>query len=132
MFLKLAFLFIAMPFIEVMVLVKMGQQIGFVDTMLIVILTGVLGAVLARWQGVKVWWAIQRELQQGMMPASKMIDGLLIFAAGLVLITPGLLTDLLGFLLLIPASRDVFKKWLYKKLEAMSERRQGRVFLFLE
>lgn len=132
MFFKLTLLFIGVPFVEVMILVKLGQKIGFIDTMLIVILTGITGAALARWQGLKVWWAIQRELQQGLMPADKLIDGLLIFTAGIALITPGLLTDCLGLLLLIPATRHIFKKWSYKKFQEMSERREGRVTIFLE
>jgi len=132
MFFKLALLFIGIPFLEVVILVKLGQAIGFIDTMLIVIVTGLAGAALARWQGLKVWLAIQGELEQGRMPAVQMIDGLLIFAAGLVLITPGLLTDALGFVLLIPTTRNIFKHWLSKKFQEMSERREGRITIFLE
>lgn len=132
MFFKLVFVFIGVPFIEMMILIKLGSVIGFWDTMLIVVLTGLTGAALARWQGLRVWFRIQEQLQRGAMPAVEMMDGLLIFAAGLVLITPGLLTDALGFLLLIPTTRNIFKRWLRKKFLEMSEKRQGDVMIFLE
>ncbi len=132
MFLKLAFLFVAVPFLEIIILIKLGTEIGLVDTLLIVLVTGITGAALARWQGLKVWLNISERLQQGEMPAEQMVDGLLIFAAGIVLITPGLLTDAFGFILLIPATRTVFKKWLRKKFAAMSSRREGNMMIILK
>lgn len=132
MFFKLAFLFIAVPFLEIVILIKLGTEIGLVDTLLIVVVTGVAGAALARWQGVRVWTSIAQRLQQGEMPADEMIDGLLIFAAGVVLLTPGLLTDAFGFLLLIPTTRSVFKQWLRRKFAAMSANRDGNMMIILK
>lgn len=132
MFFKLALLFIVLPFIELAILVKLGSEIGFWDTILIVIFTGLLGAALARWQGLTVWLNIQQELQRGVMPAEQMIDGLLIFAAGLVLLTPGLITDFLGILLLIPPSRAVFKRWIKNKFVEMSDRKDTHITIFLQ
>ncbi|MDA2919564.1 FxsA family protein [Desulfobacterota bacterium AH_259_B03_O07] len=115
MFLKLLILFIGVPLLEIAILVKIGTFIGFWPTMLIVIVTGILGATLARIEGFIVLNKIRNELQLGKIPAEELIDGFLILVGGIVLLTPGLLTDLLGFLILIPWSRNIFKKWLGKK-----------------
>ncbi len=117
MFGKLLFLFIVVPFIEVSLLIKLGSIIGFWPTLLIQVVTGILGASLARLQGLLVWSKIQAELQIGRIPTEDMVNGVLIFAAGLVLMTPGLLTDLVGFALLVPATRNAFKKWARRQFE---------------
>ncbi|MFH1800913.1 MAG: FxsA family protein [Candidatus Omnitrophota bacterium] len=117
MFGKLLILFIAVPLIEVLILIKMGEVFGFWSTVLLVVVTGFLGAFLARIEGFRTWLNIQQELRQGQLPAEKLIDALLLFGAGLLLITPGVLTDIMGFLLLIPATRYLFKRWLRKKFE---------------
>lgn len=118
MFGKLLFLFILVPFIEVSLLIKLGSLIGFWPTLLIQVVTGILGAALARLQGLLVWGKIQAELQVGRIPAEDMLDGVLIFASGIVLMTPGLLTDLVGFALLLPITRNIFKRWLRKQFDA--------------
>lgn len=111
------FLFIAIPMLELFILVKLGTVIGFWPTVAIVLITGILGASLARLQGFLVFRQIQNELQSGQIPADKMVDGLLIFIGGVVLLTPGLLTDLAGFAMLIPFTRNIFKKYLKGKFE---------------
>lgn len=113
----LLILFISIPFIELALLVKLGEQIGFWPTILLQIGTGIAGATLARWQGWWVWKKVQLDLAQGRMPAADMIDGILILLAGLVMLTPGLLTDAIGFLLLIPPTRLIFKAWLVGRFE---------------
>ncbi len=118
MFGKLLFLFILVPFIEISLLIKLGSLIGFWPTLLIQVVTGILGAALARLQGLMVWGKIQAELQLGNVPAEDMLNGVLIFAAGIVLMTPGLLTDILGFALLIPTTRNLFKRWLRRQFDA--------------
>ncbi len=112
MFLKLLILFIVVPIIEIAILVKIGTILGFWPTMLIIIATGISGAILARIQGFIVFNRFRTELQMGRMPAEELIDALLILVGGILLLTPGLLTDLIGFLMLIPWSRQSFKKWL--------------------
>ncbi len=114
---RLLFLFIAVPLIEIMLLIKMGEQIGFWPTVFIQVGTGILGATLARLQGLLVWNKITRELQSGRIPTQDMINGMLIFAAGIVLMTPGLLTDLAGFAMLIPFTRNLFKAWMRQQFE---------------
>lgn len=117
MFGKLLLLIIVIPMLELFILVKIGTVIGFWPTVGICILTGVLGASLARIQGFLTLQRIQMELQQGQMPADKMLDGLLILIGGIVLLTPGFITDALGFAMLIPWTREIFKQYLKKRLE---------------
>ncbi len=117
MFGKLLLLFITIPMIELFILVKLGTIIGFWQTVAIVIITGILGASLARLQGFMVFNQIQTELQSGQIPADRMVDGLLIFIGGVVLLTPGLLTDLAGFAMLVPFTRNATKKYLKRKFE---------------
>lgn len=127
MFLKLLILFVAIPIIEIAILVKIGTLLGFWPTMLIVIATGILGATLARIQGFLVLTRIRVELQMGRMPAEELIDGLLILIGGILLLTPGLLTDLIGFLMLIQWSRKLFKKWLGKRFRQWVQSRNARI-----
>ncbi len=112
MFLKLLFIFILIPFIELAILVKIGTLIGFWYTMLIVVLTGIAGASLARYQGLKVYTRIQMELNSGKVPSEDMLDAMLVFAGGIVLLTPGFITDIIGLLILIPYSRKFLKSYL--------------------
>ncbi|MCB0292521.1 MAG: FxsA family protein, partial [Calditrichaeota bacterium] len=105
MFAKLLFLFIAIPLAELALLVKLGEVLGFWPTIGLVIVTGILGASLAKAQGFMIYARIQQELAAGRMPTGELLDGLLILIGGIVLLTPGLLTDLCGFALLIPPLR---------------------------
>ena len=90
---------------------------GALYTLALVILTGFVGAYLARMQGMRTMLRVRSQLQQGMMPAEDLIDAVIIFVAGIVLLTPGLLTDIAGLLLLFPATRFHFKRWLRKKFD---------------
>jgi len=128
MFSKLLLIFIAIPLIELALLVKIGEIIGFWPTIGLVIVTGVIGASLAKAQGFLIFNKIQGELRAGRLPASEMIDGLLILIGGIVLLTPGLLTDLTGFALMIPPVRAVLKKWLRKKFGHMIETGRSQFF----
>ncbi|MFP4374468.1 MAG: FxsA family protein [Spirochaetaceae bacterium] len=122
MFLRLAVLFTAIPIVELYILIKIGRLIGALSTIAIVLVTGVVGAGLARRQGVRVWYEIQMQMQQGVFPADRLIDGLLLVVAGAVLITPGVLTDILGFAILIPASRAPIRTWVKTRLSRMMDR----------
>ena len=94
------------------ILIEVGKALGLGGTLALVIATGILGAWLARWQGLRQLRLIQGELQQGKMPAPQLVDGVLILVAGIVLLTPGLITDACGFFLLIPPGRAVVRTWL--------------------
>lgn len=121
----LILLFTVVPAIELALLIKIGQFIGVAYTMGIVIFTGVTGAYLAKMQGLITLRRIQDDVNQGQMPADKLFDGVLILCSGILLLTPGFVTDLIGFMGLIPWTRNVFKRWLKRKIEGMID--QGRV-----
>lgn len=112
MLVKLLGLFIALPLAEIVLLIEIGSRIGTLATLAILVLTAVMGASLAHREGLRVLWRIQEKMTQGMMPDEELIDGVLILAAGIVLLTPGLLTDAAGLLLLVPGSRLALKRWL--------------------
>jgi len=118
---KLLLLFIAVPVIEMALLVVIGQYIGFLPTLGIVFLTGFLGAFLARSQGLQVLARIRSELAAGRVPAESLAEGLLILLAAAVLLTPGLITDLFGFLCLIPATRRPIRQALWRRLKSQVE-----------
>ena len=109
-FLRLALLFVLLPLVELALLVKMGTLIGLAPTLTIVVGTGVLGAWLTRKEGVRTATAIRRELEAGQLPADELLDAALIMAAGLVLLTPGVITDLCGFLLLVRPIRTATRR----------------------
>ena len=110
-------LFIGLPIIELALLFELHGLVGFLPTVLIVLLTGIAGAALVRRQGVAIVMKIQREMSIGNVPAPQMIDGVMILLAGALLVTPGLITDVAGFLLLIPFVREKIRFWIKKKLE---------------
>ena len=117
MFFKIFLAFTLIPAAEIYLLIKVGGSIGALNTLLIIIITGFVGAYLARLQGMYTLFKIQSNLQQGIMPAEELIDALIILVAGIVLLTPGFLTDAAGLLLLIPQVRFYFKRWLRKKFD---------------
>lgn len=125
MFGKLVLLFIAVPLVELFLLIRIGTVIGPVPTIALVIVTGILGASLARSQGFKTLQKIQNELAAGRIPTGELLDGLMILAGGIVLLTPGILTDLFGFSLMLPPVRAGLKQWLEKKFQGMIVQQQG-------
>jgi len=117
MFLKLFLLFTIIPTIEIIILMKLSATFGIASTLLLVIGTGLLGAYLARLEGVRILFKIQAETRAGRLPARDMLDGLLILVAGIVLITPGLVTDIAGFVLLVPFTRNAVLSYVLKKMK---------------
>ena len=105
MFLKLAVLFIVVPWLELTLLLRIGGTLGWAGTLAVIVLTGGLGAALARHEGVRALQRIRAALQNGQLPATEVMEGALILVAGVVLLTPGFITDLAGFMLLIPPLR---------------------------
>lgn len=125
MLLRLLLLFIAVPTVELLLLLALSELIGFWTTVLLILSTGFLGAWLARRQGVHTWLRIQQQLAAGQVPASDLLEGVLIFIAGVLLITPGPLTDLVGFLLLVPRARHWGRMKLTSWLKARTVVRFG-------
>lgn len=117
MMVKLLLLFIVVPMVELALLIKLGSLIGVLDTILLIIFTGAAGAILVRTAGIQCLFTVRQQLQSGMFPADELCNGLLILIAGALLITPGLLTDITGFALLVPAVRSVIKTRLRAYLE---------------
>jgi len=117
MFIRLLTIFIIIPLIELVILIKVGSYIGLWPTILIVVLTGIIGAFLARYQGFMIINKIKSEISSGKVPARELIDGLLILIGGIVLLTPGFLTDICGFFLLIPYTRNFIKGFVRSHFE---------------
>lgn len=120
MLFKLFLFFTLIPMAELYILIHIGGIIGGLNTVLLVIITGFLGAYLARMEGLNTMIKVRRNLDQGLMPAEELLDAFIILVAGLVLITPGLLTDMAGLLLLWPPTRNKFKRFLRKKFDEMA------------
>ena len=120
MLLRLILLFTVVPLVELWLLMQISRVTGPLFTLTLVILTGVVGATLARRQGWQTWQRIQRELSEGKAPGGSLVDGLLILIAGAVLITPGVLTDIVGFALLIPPVRAALKRGLASRFKAQA------------
>ena len=97
--------FIVMPIVEMSLLISVGSHIGAVPTILLVIFTGITGAWLAKHEGMRTMLTIREQLAQGVVPAQEMVAGMLIFAGGVLLLTPGFITDALGFSFILPGSR---------------------------
>ena len=110
MFGWLLLLFIALPLVELALLLRVAQAIELGPTIALVLVTGVLGAALARREGFRTWMRVQADLAAGRMPTSEIVDALLILVAGVLLVTPGLITDGIGFALLIRPVRNALKR----------------------
>lgn len=117
----LVLLMIGVPALEIWGLVKAAQIIGITQTVLLVILTGFIGAYLLKREGLKTWLKFQEDLRYGEIPGNAIMDGICIFAGGLLLLTPGFFTDTIGFILLLPFTRPIIQtyliKWLKKKMK---------------
>lgn len=123
----LLLLFVIVPAIELGLLIQIGRVVGTLPTLALIVFTGVLGAWLARRQGLGVVRQVQAEMADGQIPAGAVVDGVLILIAGAVLMTPGLLTDLFGFFCLVPAGRKLVKGYLKERLERAVRRGDVRV-----
>jgi UPF0716 protein FxsA len=110
-------LFVAMPLGELVILFKLHELVGWGRTISLVIITGFMGAALVKKQGFRLLSEMQHELAAGQLPAAKILDGVMILAAGAFLITPGVVTDLTGFLLLVPSFRMWVRGWLQRVIE---------------
>ncbi len=130
MFLKLFLAFTLIPFFELYLLIKIGYYLGAFNTILVVIVTGLLGAYLAKLQGIKTMMRVRESLNRGELPAEEMLDALLIFVAGIVLITPGFITDLAGIGILVPKARFWFKRWLRKKFNRWISENRANIVIF--
>ncbi|CAM4074210.1 FxsA family protein [Pseudoalteromonas byunsanensis] len=116
MFRILFVLFVVVPIIEIALLIQVSDVIGGFATIALVILTAILGAKLVKQQGLSAYSDVQGQMARGQMPASELFTGLCVIIAGVLLMTPGIMTDVLGFMLLTPAIRSILAKALMKKM----------------
>ena len=114
---RLFLVFAVVPILELYLLIKVGKLIGAWETVAILLAVSFCGAWLVRHQGFGILRRIQGELASGRLPAAELLDGLLILVGGLMLLTPGFLTDFLGLVFLIPAGRTFLKQYLRRWLE---------------
>ncbi len=118
MLFRLLLLFTLMPLLELAVMIKIGQHIGVLPTIAMILGAGVFGAALARHEGLRTLRAVQEDLAAGRLPHDRLIDALLILVAGVLLVAPGIVTDLIALLLLIPPVRILVRRWLRRRFAA--------------
>ena len=119
MLIRLILLFTVIPLIELYLLIQVGRYLGSFQTIMIVLITGIIGGLLARSQGLSVQRQIRLDLQKGIIPTDSLIDGCFILIAAALLITPGMITDIFGFVLMVP----FFRGWLKKRLKDILKRK---------
>lgn len=125
MFIRLLLAFSLIPLIELALLIRVGGYMGVLPTVILVAGTGIIGISLARAQGFQLFQEVKRTLDKGQIPADHLIEGLLILIGAVMLLTPGLLTDTSGFLLIIPFSRKVVARYAKVKFSHWIEK--GRI-----
>lgn len=104
-------LFLLVPLVEIYFLIKVGSLIGALPTVFLVVFTAVLGVLLLRYQGWVTWQRVQASLARGELPAIEMLEGMVLLIAGALLLTPGFVTDLIGFACLVPRLRRALVLW---------------------
>lgn len=121
MLIWLILVFTTLPVLELLLLIELGKAFGTWMTIFLVLGTGVIGAVLAKAQGLLLLGRIRKQLSRGVMPAREMVSGLCVLIGGVLLLTPGVLTDIAGILLLLPPIQymvgEGIRSWLAKRLE---------------
>lgn len=119
---KLILAFALLPVAEIYLLIEVGTAIGSLNTVAIILITAVAGGYLARAEGTRTYHQIQTHLQQGVVPHNEIVDALLIFAAGIVLLTPGFITDVAGLTILFPPTRAPIREWLKRRFKNKMDR----------
>ncbi len=121
MLIKIILLLTLTPLLELLLLLKIADLTGIAFTLLLVIATGILGGTLAKMEGLRVLEQIRSELHRNQLPADPLIEGAMVLLAGALLLTPGVITDAIGFILLAPPGRKLIRVYLKKKLKKMAE-----------
>ncbi|MEW5921906.1 MAG: FxsA family protein [Bacillota bacterium] len=114
MLIQLVLLFTLVPLLELFLLIEVGKLIGTWPAIFLVAATGFFGVLLARSQGLQVLYRMRRDMMAGLLPGEEILDGVCILVGGAMLLTPGLITDVVGFSLLIPVTRSLYKKGAYR------------------
>lgn len=116
MILRLLAAFIIVPLVELFLLLQLSHATSVPTTLAIVIVTGIIGTFLARHEGIMAWFRFQSALAEGRVPSREIQDGLMIVFAAALLLTPGLITDALGFALLIPPARELIRQFVLSRM----------------
>ena len=120
MFLKLFLLFTLLPSFELWLLFQVKEQLGLFETIWLVVLTGIIGASMAKKQGIMVLQDLQEQSKMGLPPTQTLVEGVLVLIGGVLLVTPGILTDAFGFSLIIPFTRKLWapfvRSWFGKRV----------------
>lgn len=116
MLFALFLIFVIVPIIEISILIQVGEQLGVMTTIALVILTAAVGASLVRSQGLQTLMSAQQKIQQGQQPGREVIEGVMLAIAGVLLVTPGFVTDIFGLLILTPVTRKLFANYLLTKM----------------
>jgi UPF0716 protein FxsA len=107
-------IFLIIPLIEIALFIAVGDEIGILSTLLLCVVTAIIGGGLVRYQGLQTLFKAQNNLRTGMLPLTEIFDGFCIVIAGALLLTPGFFTDIIGFSLLVPAFRTFARGFLSK------------------
>lgn len=130
MFAPLLVAFVLVPLAEIYVLVRIGEAFGAWQTVVLLLAWSAFGAWLVRREGRRAWRAVQTGLHEGRVPAREVIDGALMFGGGLLLLTPGFITDAFGLLLVLPVTRPLVRRmatrWLARRTITVGQTRSGR------
>lgn len=118
MFLRLLAAFILIPLIELILLLRLSDMTSWQTTLLIVVVTGVIGSALARHEGIQAWYRFRTALAEGRPPSQEIQDGMMIIFAAALLLTPGLLTDAVGFTLLVPPGRAFVRRLIGRRFQS--------------
>jgi UPF0716 protein FxsA len=110
------FMLLAIPIVEIAVFIAVGDSIGIYYTLLMILVTAILGSILLRIEGFRVLGKIREEMAAGRMPAKEMTSGVMILVAGILLLTPGFVTDTIGFLLFLPPVRSAIRSFLRSRI----------------
>lgn len=122
MFRILLLLFLIIPAIEIALFIQIGGAIGVIPTLLLIVITAVLGVTLLRMQGLRTLVRVQESLDRGEIPAIELIEGMMLLISGAFLLTPGFFTDAVGFAVLVPAIRRSVALWLLTNVNVVSLR----------
>jgi len=130
MFFRLFLIFAIVPVVELALLIKVGTLIGTLNTVVLVIGTAMVGSYLVRMEGLSVFYRFQQNMQEGVFPAEEILDGAMILVAGALLVTPGVLTDIVGFSLVFPISRMAIKRILRRYIDRRIATMDARINRF--
>ena len=116
----LLLLFVVVPIAELYTIIKVGGAIGFLNTFGLIVLVAVVGSWLMKREGLRVWRRFNETLAAGGVPTREIVDGVLVLAAGALMLTPGFITDVFGVLLIFPPTRAVFRGYILRRTKAGS------------